>query len=454
LVLLSAERCFQNFPRDCCFWYLGRWPSPCGLVPCRSNRPKSLPAGNGAGGAGGTSSRGQPGPYCWFTWSISFSRGRVNGLFQHDSAFPASALLRRLLMPVWIYLRGLAGFALGAGSRPTYILGHSYPHGVWFYFPVIFLLKSQLSFLLLLLIAGGAALLRKGRARSAEAPSAIPADAAFQWRCLWVSLVLYVVVCVLNRLDISVRHFLIAIALIILTLAPLPRMLQTLRAASPRLATAGQLLVWIFCVDQPDFGGACLSLFLPLHQFTRHEEAGLFAGERFQSRLGPGLSRSAGLRTEQFSLARAAGSLWLLRRWRLHSQRQFLELPNALARGWGKWVIVSANNLADAQNCLWLMNNQYPSQPLAGGSLYSRQVAGHYSGRGTTRRPASLDGVSFFWRDERLRSPGIFVGLHSRSSATPAHHGPRAGEDGRSTRRSGRNKRISPTLARIQTRRA
>jgi len=31
----------------------------------------------------------------------------------------------------------------------------------------------------------------------------------------------------------------------------------------------------------------------------------------------------------------------------------------------------SANNLADAQNCLWLMNNQYPSQPLAGGSLYA-----------------------------------------------------------------------------------
>jgi hypothetical protein len=67
--------------------------------------------------------------------------------------FSTSPLLRRLLMPPWLYLRGLAGFAITAGSRPTYILGHAYSHGVWFYFPVLFVLKSQLTSLLLLLVA-------------------------------------------------------------------------------------------------------------------------------------------------------------------------------------------------------------------------------------------------------------------------------------------------------------
>ncbi len=54
--------------------------------------------------------------------------------------FPASPFLRRLLMPLWLYLRGLLLFAFSAGSRPTYILGHAYPHGVWFYFPALFIL--------------------------------------------------------------------------------------------------------------------------------------------------------------------------------------------------------------------------------------------------------------------------------------------------------------------------
>jgi len=39
-------------------------------------------------------------------------------------------------------------FAFSAGSRPTYILGHAYSHGVWFYFPALFILKSPLAFLL------------------------------------------------------------------------------------------------------------------------------------------------------------------------------------------------------------------------------------------------------------------------------------------------------------------
>src|ERR1700676_393303 len=58
----------------------------------------------------------------------------------------ATASMRRIRLPAWMYLRG-ALLVLITASRPTYILGHAYPHGVWFYFPVLFVLKSTLGFL-------------------------------------------------------------------------------------------------------------------------------------------------------------------------------------------------------------------------------------------------------------------------------------------------------------------
>ena len=159
--------------------------------------------------------------------------------FQVIPHFPASPVLRRLLMPVWNYLWGLAGFALSATSRPTFILGHVYPHGVWFYFPVLFLLKSQLTLLLLFLLTIAAVLLVK---RRSPAQSAIPAGMMMQWRSVWVSLVIFVAACMLNRLDISIRHFSVALALVVLLLAPLPRMLELLRDSIPQAVRIGNWL--------------------------------------------------------------------------------------------------------------------------------------------------------------------------------------------------------------------
>src|SRR6202007_3047740 len=45
---------------------------------------------------------------------------------------PLALLLRRLLFPPVLYLRGLF-LVLVSGRRPTFVLGHSYSHGVWFY---------------------------------------------------------------------------------------------------------------------------------------------------------------------------------------------------------------------------------------------------------------------------------------------------------------------------------
>jgi len=99
---------------------------------------------------------------------------------------PAAVPLRRLLMPPWLYLRGVA-MVLITANRPTFILGHTYPHGVRFYFPVLFVLKSALGFLALLILATALALWHKRNGRDARNTPAIPAQLTTHWRVLWTS---------------------------------------------------------------------------------------------------------------------------------------------------------------------------------------------------------------------------------------------------------------------------
>jgi hypothetical protein len=49
------------------------------------------------------------------------------------------------------YIYGLADVRIMSDFYASFLLGKDYPHGVWFYFPLAFLIKSSLSFLLLLL---------------------------------------------------------------------------------------------------------------------------------------------------------------------------------------------------------------------------------------------------------------------------------------------------------------
>ena len=52
------------------------------------------------------------------------------------------------------YLYGLADIRMLADWMPTYILGKVYTHGVWYYFPIAFVIKSTLAFMILLLLTG------------------------------------------------------------------------------------------------------------------------------------------------------------------------------------------------------------------------------------------------------------------------------------------------------------
>jgi hypothetical protein len=289
--------------------------------------------------------------------------------FQIIPHFPASPALRRLLMPLWLYLRGLLGFVFSAVSRPTYILGHPYPHGVWFYFPVLFFLKSQLTFLLLLLLAITAALLVK---RRSPAQSAIPPGMEMHWRSVWVSLVVFVATCMLNRLDISIRHFSIALALIVLLLAPLPRALELLRASHPQATLVGTGLTVALVL---------VSIFTAIRAYPNYFP---YLNSLSMGRPGYILVNDSNLdwnhalpQVENFVRQRGLEKV-LLDEYGFSEPTPYV--PQALL--WdcqqpapsdgGQWAVVSANFMADAGNCIWLM--RYPHQALAGGSMYAVQL--------------------------------------------------------------------------------
>lgn len=326
-----------------------------------------------------------------YVFYFVFSWNEPTDSFNVIPRFPASPILRRLLMPPWKYLRGLLGFALSAGSRPTYILGHAYSHGVWFYFPALFVLKSPLAFLLLLLLAITSAIFLKRRSASrfaknpGEQLSAIPTGLELHWRAVWVSLVVFVAACMLNRLDISIRHFSIALALLVLILAPLPNMLASLQRLNWRGARAGK---WA------TIGLSVASLATAVSAYPNYLP---FLNSLSMGRPGYLLVNDSNLDWNQAlpeveSFVRQRGlSHILLDEYGFSEptayvpQAQLWTCQQPSPTDGGQWAVVSANNLADGSNCLWLMG--YPHQALAGGGMYAIQLPPTIPAAGATGGP-------------------------------------------------------------------
>ena len=99
-------------------------------------------------------------------------------------------------------------------------------------------LKSPPGFLGLLLLALVLGLARKRKKESAAVP-VIPPELRMHWRALWISLVVFVAVCVLSHFDISLRHFSVPLALLILMLAPMRKVLGEMQSATRALSLAG-----------------------------------------------------------------------------------------------------------------------------------------------------------------------------------------------------------------------
>jgi len=204
-------------------------------------------------------------------------------------------------------------------------------------------------------------------------------------RILWVGLLVFTGVCLLSPLDISIRHFSVPMVLLILILAPLPRMLEELRARSPFGANLGAAAIAVLAAS-------CLFTAVRAYPFYFPYINSLSLGHPAYA-----LVNDSNVDWNQ--------SLPEVRRFAEQHRLQRIGLDDygfsdttvcvPQARPWncqkpapeyaGQWVALSANNIMDGHNCAWLM--QYPHQPLAGGSMYAVQLPEHIPAAGSAGGP-------------------------------------------------------------------
>lgn len=312
--------------------------------------------------------------YFVFAWHQSTSA------LERCGTGPAALLLRRLLMPPLLYLGGVLWVVL-SGRRGTFVFGHAYPHAVWFYFPVVFALKSSLGFLGLLLLAAVTGISKKVRSETSIA--VIPAQFALHWRVLWVSLLVFTGVCLLSPLDISVRHFSVPLVLLIMLLAPLPRMLGDLQRRSVALAGAATVVALaVSCLFTAVHAYPyylpyinALSLGRPNYALVNDSNVdwnqGLPEVRRFAEQQG--LQKIA---LDQYGFSDVTASVPQAYPWNCQTPTQ---------EDAGQWVTLSAANLLEARNCAWLL--QYPHVALAGGSMYAVRLPAQIPAAGSADGP-------------------------------------------------------------------
>jgi 4-amino-4-deoxy-L-arabinose transferase-like glycosyltransferase len=293
----------------------------------------------------------------------------------------AALFLRRVLMPPCIYLRGLAIFAF-TQKPPAFILGHSYPHGVWFYFPVLFLLKSSLAFLLLLVLALVVGLVAKFRPVRL---AVIPEGLELHWRAVWIFLVVFTGACIVSRFQFSVRHFSVSIVLLILLLAPLPRALNLLRSSGWFAARAGVWLTVALALTSVVTAVRAYPYYLPfLNSLSGGRPAyDLVADSNLDWNQGL-------LEVENYVRQRGLNHV-LIDAYGFSDpvvyvpQAQFWNCQEATPKDGGQLAIVSANLIRESHNCIWLL--QYPHEALAGGSMYAFQLPSTILPAGTPGGP-------------------------------------------------------------------
>jgi hypothetical protein len=295
---------------------------------------------------------------------------------------PVALLLRRLLFPPLLYLRGVL-WVLVTGRRPTFILGHLYPHGVWFYFPVVFALKSSLGFLGLLILSLAAAVSCKWR--SGAGVAAIPSQVAVRWRVLWVSLLVFTGFCLLSQLDLSIRHFSVPLVLLILLLAPLPRILEELRGRT-RIGAALGAATTVALVASCMFTAVraypyffpyinALSMGHPAYALVNDSNVdwnqSLPEVKNFAEQHG--LQK---IPMDAYGFSDPTVSV---------PQAQIWNCQTPTQEDADRWVALSSNMIMDGHNCVWLM--QYQREALAGGSMYAVHLPAQIPAAGSADGP-------------------------------------------------------------------
>jgi len=310
--------------------------------------------------------------YFVFSWN---QPADIPGFAGHGSLI---ALAGRPLMPLWLFLRGL-GWMLFTSVRPSFLLGHPYPHGVWFYFPVLLILKSLPGFLGLLVLTLALSLWHRQQSRGM---AVIPVELATNWRAIWVSLLVFTGICLIGPMDISIRHFTVPLVLLTLLMAPLPRLIEksARRMAWTAVVTATVLVasclftaVWLYPYYFPYVSpfGMGRPLYWLMSDSNVDWNHGLPEVEQFARQ-----HELADVPLDSYSISDDRTFVPQSRLWDCQAPAD----SDA-----GLWVFVSANMILDSHNCAWIL--QYPHQTLAGGVMYAIRLPSPIPAAGSPAGP-------------------------------------------------------------------
>ena len=342
----------------------------------------------------------------YFFFSI---RQPTNGLYFLGKNSIA-LVLRRLLFPFALYLRGVFWLLVGA-SRRTFLLGHVYQHGKMFYFPVAFLLKSATGFLCLLLLA----LVVWGWRRWLRLPSILPPEVALHWRAFWTGFWVFTVICLLSGLTISIRHFSFSIALIILFLAILPRCIVAMRPRAPRLAhgfAAATVLCMLSCIFSmvrvyPYYFPYISALGLGHPAYTLISDSNVDWNQSFPD--AEAWVQQRGIKSIGVDEYGFIDPVWSI------PQAHVWDCQRPTAQEAGQWQIISANMLIDGHNCKWLL--QYEREPIAHGSMYAVRIPNPLPQPGSPGGPPAPGAPPFLGYAVDFRA--LFVGLEQHPDRLP-----------------------------------
>jgi hypothetical protein len=177
----------------------------------------------------------------------------------YKSTFTGAALYRAgkwLHLPAHEYLKGLNNVAIhNASGHPSYLLGQRNDKGWWYYFPVVFGVKSTLTALAaaaLLLAAGVWRLLKRARAPDASWRG--------RWRAIppiWAGLLFpplfYFVFSMSSAINIGMRHILVVYPFLYVASAAVLARLGARRAARCAMVALGALQIAECASIAPDY---------------------------------------------------------------------------------------------------------------------------------------------------------------------------------------------------------
>jgi hypothetical protein len=198
-----------------------------------------------------------------------------------------------------------------------------------------------------------------------------------------VSLLVFTGVCLLSPLDISIRHFSVPIVLLIMLLAPLPRMLGELQRRSLALAGAATVVALaVSCLFTAVHAYPyylpyinALSLGRPSYALVNDSNVdwnqGLPEVRRFAEQ-----QELQKIALDQYGFSDVSAFVPQAYPWNCQTPTQEVA---------GKWVTLSAANLLEARNCAWLL--KYPREALAGGSIYAVRLPAQIPAAGNAGGP-------------------------------------------------------------------